>query len=235
MICAPQLANPCNDVAVGSSVELAGRLYVSPGCVGLMVVAQSRGTDQMGRFERGVIEGLQWARIGACFVDLATPERTCGGDAEGPGIELMVDRLTRVVDYLALGADTWHLPVGVLASGLAAAAGLAVAARQAERLVTCVSCFGRPDLAPVELSEITVPTLLVAPQKNQALLKVNEEAFAQLRCTSQLAVIRDAGSQRPEPRASVACEHAVRHWCDRIFGECTPRRTRRRLPAIKKH
>jgi hypothetical protein len=222
MICAPTLTNSYGGLATSTGPELAGRIFDFPGCLGLVIVVQSKGTDRIGRFERGVIEGLRWAKIGACYVDLATPERTYSGTT-APSIELMADRLTGVIDYLAVASPTWHLPLGLLASGVDAAAGLAAASRRSSKLTTFVSCFGRPDLAPTKLSELAVPTLLVAPARNPRLLQASEEAFAQLRCTSQLAIVRDAGEEPFEPWASIACEHAVRQWCHRLFRRRRPR------------
>ncbi|MGH7139540.1 MAG: hypothetical protein ACREHD_27660, partial [Pirellulales bacterium] len=94
-------------------------------------------------------------------------------------------------------------------------AAVVVANERAEQLDVMVVCYGRPDLAPIELGAISVPTLLVVPSKERRLVEGNERAFACLNCPSQLAVIVGASREFCEPGTLVACDYVVQQWCER--------------------
>ena len=58
---------------------------------------------------------------------------------------------------------------------------------------------GRPDLAGARLASVRAPTLLIVGGQDDLVLGLNQQAQAQLRCESQLAVVPGASHLFEEP------------------------------------
>ena len=220
MICMRPDYNPDDETRLATMDvhHLQGHLYVPANAGGLAVISQS----QPGRGTRGVeraIEGrLRQARLGTCRINLLADEESGDSDLHDD-VELLADRFAAVLQYLARQPETAHLPIALIGSQMAAAAALTTAARHADVVQAVVSFAGNPDLPAVELSRISAPTILVVPGKSRSLLESNQRAFWALRCTSQLAVIREAGPQFLEAGALLACREVVCQWCVRHLAE----------------
>jgi pimeloyl-ACP methyl ester carboxylesterase len=75
-----------------------------------------------------------------------------------------------------------------------------------------VSRGGRPDLAGARLSAVKAPTLLIVGGADTAVLRMNQDAQAHMRCETSLAVVPRAGHLFEEPGALSAVADLARDW-----------------------
>jgi len=64
-----------------------------------------------------------------------------------------------------------------------------------------VSRGGRPDLAAQSLPAVQAPTLLIVGGRDETVLQLNQEAYAQLRCVKRLEIVPGATHLFEEPGA----------------------------------
>ena len=89
---------------------------------------------------------------------------------------------------------TRHLSIGYFGASTGAAAALqAAAALGGDDIHAVVSRGGRPDLAGShDLAKVKCPTLLLVGSRDEEVLELNREAYAQLHCTKELTIIPGA-------------------------------------------
>lgn len=213
-----------------TELHLTATLSVPRRAVGMIVAVQARGMGRPSLLQRTVADSLRGIGLGTCLVDLVDPSEAAE-EQKRTDIDLLTERLEQVIEYLRVHPQTWQLPVGILGTGLAAAAALTLAAERPELMQVVISCFGRPDLAVTAPTKITVPTLLISPSRNVRLLELNERVFLELRCDSQLAIVTPAARQLTESDVLASCEPIIRQWCERRMG--TPDRDFRKLDRIR--
>src|SRR5438477_291666 len=64
-----------------------------------------------------------------------------------------------------------------------------------------VSRGGRPDLAGEALCRVQSPTLLIVGERDELVIQLNEQAYAQLRCEKELKIVPRATHLFEEPGA----------------------------------
>jgi putative phosphoribosyl transferase len=205
--------------------RLQGHLYVPRHAVGIAVLADAHAEARDPVVDHALLDGIRSARMGTCEVCLLDAGE--GDVAEkATDVELLAGRLQAVIAFLATRHETARLPIALIGAQAAAPAALLVAARDPEAVRALVCLSGEPDLAPVDIAGIDVPTMLVVPGKSRQLVAANERVFWSLRCTSQLAVIRGASRRFAECGTLLACRKVVAHWCRRHLAapelECVP-------------
>ena len=67
------------------------------------------------------------------------------------------------------------------------------------RIGAVVSRGGRPDLAGPALPKVEAPTLLIVGELDDAVIRLNEDAYAQLRCEKALKIVPGATHLFEEP------------------------------------
>src|SRR5205085_9535265 len=133
-------------------------------------------------------------------------------------IALLTRRLIAALDWLEDGATTAALPVGCFGASTGAAAALSAAAARPEQVAAVVSRGGRPDLAGEALAAVRAPTLLIVGGEDDAVLGLNRQAQAQLRCETVLELVPGAGHLFEEPGALRRVELLARTWFLRWLG-----------------
>jgi pimeloyl-ACP methyl ester carboxylesterase len=78
-----------------------------------------------------------------------------------------------------------------------------------------VSRGGRPDLAASALPHVQAPTLLIVGGDDVPVIALNEEAYAQLRCEKQLAIVPGASHLFEEPGTLEQVVHLATRWFHR--------------------
>ena len=78
-------------------------------------------------------------------------------------------------------------------------AALVAAAQMKEKIGAVVSRGGRPDLAGSALGQVKAPTLLIVGGLDEPVIRMNEDAYAQLRCVKELKIIPGATHLFEEP------------------------------------
>jgi putative phosphoribosyl transferase len=87
-----------------------------------------------------------------------------------------------------------------------------------------VSRGGRPDLAGARLGLVTAPTLLIVGGADLAVLRLNREAQARMRCPTRLAVVEGATHLFEEPGTLDRAAALARDWfVDRLGASPRPR------------
>jgi pimeloyl-ACP methyl ester carboxylesterase len=174
-----------------SPTGLEGVLALPDGAGALVAFAHGSGSSRLSPRNARVAAALREHGLGTLLFDLLTEE-----EAEDPekvfDIPLLAERLLLVTRWLGDHRETRDLSIGYFGASTGAAAALVAAARSEREIGAVVSRGGRPDLACNALSEVRAPTLLIVGSRDATVLKLNEEALAELRCPKELAVVPGA-------------------------------------------
>jgi dienelactone hydrolase len=92
----------------------------------------------------------------------------------------LADRLNDATKWIQENPSTRDLKIGYFGASTGAAAAL-VAAPDNKNIKAIVSRGGRPDLANEALFKVKAPTLLLVGEKDIQVIKLNEDAFKNLK------------------------------------------------------
>ena len=193
------------------SVRLAGHLVVPEHASGLVVFAHGSGSSRHSPRNRSVAKLLQEAGLATLLFDLLTPQEELRRDAVFD-IALLARRLTDVTAWVRTQPGCASLPIGWFGASTGAGAALRAAAEPDADVAAVVSRGGRPDLAGPDLARVRAPTLLIVGGDDHVVLGLNEQARAQLRCESRLAVVPGATHLFEEPGTLAAAAALARDW-----------------------
>ncbi|WP_214369179.1 phosphoribosyltransferase [Pseudonocardia sp. H11422] len=185
------------ELRVGAA-RLGGHLVLPGNAAGVVVFAHGSGSSRHSPRNRFVAAVLNQAGLGTLLFDLLTPEEELHR-ANVFDVGLLARRLVDVTRWLRTqpGADT--VPVGYFGASTGAAAALWAAAEQDADVAAVVSRGGRPDLAAARLPAVRAATLLIVGSHDPAVLDLNRQARARLRCENSLAVVPGASHLFEEP------------------------------------
>jgi dienelactone hydrolase len=127
-------------------------------------------------------------------------------------IALLARRLVAATVWLTKEHQTAPLRVGYFGASTGAAAALVAAARVGDQVGAVVSRGGRPDLAADSLPLVKAPTLLIVGGRDEYVLGLNQEAFAQLRCEKEVQIVAGAGHLFEEPGALEEVGRLAAKW-----------------------
>ena len=201
------------------AIALNGELRVPAGAAGIVLFAHGSGSSRHSARNQRVARAIREAGLGTLLFDLLTRDEEAVDDYRRHlrfDIELLAGRLVSATAWIAAGAETRHLRVGYFGASTGGAAALVAAARLGPAIGAVVSRGGRPDLAGEALGRVESPTLLVVGGLDDAVLRLNEEAYARLVCVKQLEVVAGATHLFDEPGAldevaSLAAAWFARH------------------------
>jgi putative phosphoribosyl transferase len=172
-------------------VELAGDLVTPPNATGLVVFAHGSGSSRLSKRNRQVAAALNERGLATLLLDLLSP-----GEEEDRAnvfdVDLLSDRLVAATRWARGHPDLEALPVGYFGASTGAAAALCAAAALGDGIGAVVSRGGRPDMAGQCLERVMAPTLLIVGGADRAVLVLNEQAAARLRCPHRIEVIPGA-------------------------------------------
>ena len=214
------------EIASGDA-RLAGVLALTPHARGVVVFAHGSGSGRHSPRNRAVARVLEDAGFGTLLLDLLTPDEEAEDLVTARlrfDVELLAERVTAAIDWLALEASVGELPprleqlpVGCFGASTGAAAALIAAAARPERVRAVVSRGGRPDLAGDTLRQVRSPTLLIVGSRDREVLLLNRRAQAALAGESQLAIVEGAGHLFEEPGALEQVATLTRDWFGRYL------------------
>jgi pimeloyl-ACP methyl ester carboxylesterase len=192
-----------------------------------VVFAHGSGSGRHSPRNRAVARVLEDAGFGTLLLDLLTPDEEAEDLVTARlrfDVELLAERVTAAIDWLALEASVGELPprleqlpVGCFGASTGAAAALIAAAARPERVRAVVSRGGRPDLAGDTLRQVRSPTLLIVGSRDREVLLLNRRAQAALAGESQLAIVEGAGHLFEEPGALEQVATLTRDWFGRYL------------------
>lgn len=200
-----------------SEGSLIGTLSLPQGASGIVLFAHGSGSGRFSPRNRYVAESLQRAGLGTLLIDLLSDDEA-GDGRKVFDIELLAGRLMAAALWLGHEPATRGLRLGYFGASTGAAAALVAAARRPELTGAVVSRGGRPDLARVDLPDVTAPTLLVVGVLDEDVLELNRQALALLRCPRELVVVPGATHLFPEPGALEEVARLAGQWFLRHLG-----------------
>jgi putative phosphoribosyl transferase len=200
------------EVAVPSAeVTLTGRLTVPAHPIGTVIFAHGSGSSRHSPRNLYVAGILSEAGLATLLIDLLTVEeeadRSCVFD-----VRMLADRLRDATRWVRQQPEVATEAVGFFGASTGAAAALRASVHAGCDVAAIVSRGGRPDLAGPLLPEVTAPTLLIVGGRDEAVLELNREAQAQLRCVNHLAIVPGATHLFGEAGALESVARLARDW-----------------------
>lgn len=192
-------------------VRLDGHLIVPEQARAIVVFAHGSGSSRHSPRNQYVASVLNDVGLATLLFDLLTAEEA-HDRANVFDLDLLGDRLADVTRRLHDEPSTRGLPVAYFGASTGAAAALRAATVPGLNIVAVVSRGGRPDLAYSHLADVQSPTLLIVGSDDQAVLDLNEEARARLRCESNVAIVPGATHLFEEPGTLQAAAELARDW-----------------------
>jgi len=190
---------------------LQGQLRVPEEAQGVVLFAHGSGSGRDSPRNRFVAGELHRAGLATLLLDLLA-EDEAQDRARVFDIDLLATRLTAAASWLRGQSETASLPLGYFGASTGAAAALVAAARAPGTVDALVSRGGRADLAGESLAHVMAPTLLIVGNKDELVLRLNEQALALLPCTRELHVIPRATHLFPEPGALEEVARLAARW-----------------------
>ncbi|MBI3468937.1 MAG: alpha/beta fold hydrolase [Planctomycetes bacterium] len=196
--------------------RISGDLVVPEQASGLILFAHGSGSSRFSPRNRFVAEALQRRGFATLLMDLLAPEEEDRSNVFD--IDLLAGRLSACVDWTETQQGVLRaLPIGLFGASTGAAAALVAAARMPDRVRAVVSRGGRPDLAGIVLPQVKAPTLLIVGSRDDVVVELNQDAFAQLTCSKELRIVPGATHLFPEPGALEQVAQAAAAWFERYL------------------
>ncbi len=192
-------------------VELEGDLRIPASASGLVAFAHGSGSSRHSPRNNYVAEVLRSRGLGTFLFDLLTEEEDQSRENRFD-ISLLTDRLVTVTDWLEANDATSDLELGYFGSSTGAAAALRGAARRDSDVGAVVSRGGRVDMASERLGDVRAATLFVVGGDDTDVLELNREAFDELDCEKELAVVEGAGHLFEEDEELEAVAELAADW-----------------------
>lgn len=194
---------------------IAGDLILPEMAEGMIIFAHGSGSSRHSPRNRFVASVLNQGGFATLLLDLLT-------EAEEQvdlrtrhlrfDVGLLAARLVDATDWLQRGGLTRDLSVGYFGASTGAAAALIAAAGRPRVVRSVVSRGGRPDLSGPALLHVSAPTLLIVGGHDYAVINLNREALAQMRCRKELAIIPGASHLFEEPGTLEEVSRLALEW-----------------------
>ena len=208
------------DIAIATPEALIeGDWTVPPDPKGTIILANGTGANRRCDRNRKVARLLNSAGFATLILDVLSEEEEREDALTGVfqlDVKLQAERLisaARWVQDTEIGAG----PIGILASGVAAAAAIVASVRQPQLFSTIVSRGGRPDLAAIDLHRLTTPTLLITGSQDARTFELNRWALRRMKGEGRITVVPGATHLFEEPGAlEDMCSLAIRWFYTRL-------------------
>jgi len=173
-------------------VVLRGYLEIPRDAKGLVLFAHGSGSSRNSPRNQFVARVLREAGSGTLLFDLLTQDEEREEAFTGHlrfDIRFLAERLEAATHWTSVHALAQEFSIGYSGSSTGGAAALLAAATLGSSVDAVVSRGGRPDLAGEALLLVKAPTLLIVGERDEEVLRLNESAYAQLKCKKALAVV----------------------------------------------
>jgi putative phosphoribosyl transferase len=199
-------------------VLLEGELLIPQGATGVVLFAHGSGSSRHSPRNQFVARTIREAGVGTLLFDLLTQEEEVVDINTRHlrfDIGLLAVRLVDATNWIRREPDTFPLRVGFFGSSTGGGAALVAAAALGDEIGAVISRGGRPDLAGGALSKVKSPTLLIVGSLDQAVIRMNEDAFRQLRCDKELRIVSGATHLFEEPGKLEEVARLAAEWFQR--------------------
>jgi putative phosphoribosyl transferase len=212
----PSYGNLRREVRIPIKGQLLDGDFVIPAdALGIVLFAHGSGSSRHSPRNKYVARYLQDAKLGTLLFDLLTPQEETVDAVTGRlrfDVTLLADRLVQATHWLHHQPEAYDLRVGYFGASTGGGAALVAAATLGDQVNAVVSRGGRPDLAGPALPKVTAPTLLIVGGHDAAVLRLNEAALRELRCTKELKVVAGATHLFEEPGTLERVAEHARNW-----------------------
>jgi len=208
------------DVQIASgAATLAGELNVPASAQGVVLFAHGSGSSRHSQRNQFVARVIRAAGVGTLLFDLLTREEEAVDIYTRHlrfDIQLLAGRLVDATNWLKQSDELGRLRVGYFGASTGGGAALVAAAELGDSIGAVVSRGGRPDLAGSDaLQRVKAPTLLVVGGYDEPVIKLNEEAYAWLRCEKELKIVPNASHLFEEPGTLEEVARLAAEWFQR--------------------
>ena len=166
----------------------------------LVLFAHGSGSGRRSPRNQQVAARLRESGIGTLLFDLLTVQEEAEDRYTGHlrfDIGLLSLRLVDATRW-AIERAAARVSIGYFGASTGAAAAL-IAAAETDRVRAVVSRGGRPDLAAEALQDVSAPTLLIVGERDPEVIRLNDTAFARLRCEKEMVIVPGATHLFEEP------------------------------------
>ncbi len=184
------------------SIHLEGMLHIPNDAIGMVIFAHGSGSSRFSSRNQYIAHHLQQARLGTLLFDLLTAQEDQIDEVTKEyrfNIELLAERLLAVSNWILTHPIAQALPLGYFGASTGGGAALLAAANGNKLIKAIVSRGGRPDLAGIALQKVQAATLLLVGEQDEQVIKLNEQAYAQLHCPKKIIIIPGATHLFEEP------------------------------------
>jgi putative phosphoribosyl transferase len=199
-------------------IMLDGELSVPDGATGVVLFAHGSGSSRHSPRNQFVARTIREAGVGTLLFDLLTKQEESVDINTRHlrfDIGLLAERLVDATNWIKTEPATSHLTVGYFGASTGGGAALVAAADVGEGIGAVVSRGGRPDLAGDALPKVKSPTLLIVGGLDYPVIRMNEDAYRQLRCEKELKIIPSATHLFEEPGTLEKVAHIAASWFQR--------------------
>ena len=211
-----------NNVSItcGSKV-LQGNLSIPDKASGIVLFVHGSGSSRFSPRNKYVAQTLQDVNIATLLFDLLTKDEEREDMWSGHlrfDIKLLANRLKDVTKWIKENPSTRNLNIGYFGASTGAAAAL-VAASDNNIVKAIVSRGGRPDLANEALFKVKAPTLLLVGEKDIEVIKLNEDAFQNLKEVKdkKLIIVPKATHLFEDPGTLEEVSNLALHWFSKFL------------------
>ena len=197
------------------TVTLEGDLRVPEGSRGIVLFAHGSGSSRKSPRNRYVAQALREVGLATLLIDLLTADEEAVDLRTGRlrfDVDLLAGRLVGATDWLGKNPETRGLKIGYFGASTGAGAALVAATERPQAVGAIVSRGGRPDLAGPALPRVQAPTLLIVGGNDTPVIRMNQEALAQLRVEAKLEIVPGATHLFEEPGALEVVARLAGEW-----------------------
>ena len=204
------------DVVVhAGKVQLQGNLVIPDSATGIVVFVHGSGSSRFSPRNQHIANVLNEGGLATLLFDLLTADeheidvqtRELRFD-----IDLLSERMTAVLDWLAEQASVAKLAVGLFGASTGAAAALNAAAARPDAVAAVVSRGGRPDLAMGALSQVVAPTLMIIGALDRQVIEMNRTAANSMKAPCRIEIVEGATHLFEEPGKLEQAAALARDW-----------------------
>ena len=194
---------------------LEGNIHLPTHASGIVLFAHGSGSSRYSPRNQYVAQVIRAAGIGTLLFDLLTPEEEVVDLRTHHlrfDIQLLAERLEDATVWVAHADETRHVRIGYFGASTGGGAALVAAARLGATIGAVISRGGWSALAGAALAHVLAPTLLIVGGHDDAVIHLNEAAYAQLQCEKALQIVPGATHLFEEPGALEAVAQRATAW-----------------------
>lgn len=193
------------------NIKIEGMLKIPQGANEIVLFAHGSGSSRLSPRNNYVANILNQAGLGTLLIDLLTPQEDENYQTRFD-IDLLVERLEKVVNWLKDQDQTKNQAVALFGSSTGAAAALRLAAKLGNKIQSVVSRGGRPDLANKFLHKVISPTLFIVGGSDFGVIELNQESYEKLNCTKAFEIVPHATHLFEEPGCLEEVARLAKEW-----------------------